>query len=919
MVFLVKIPNRGAGRDGNAEAPSQLASSFAQEERQGLAADQAALLLPATSSSASTATAADQEGDRDQQNTTDDDLLQSLGSLRLDGATTPAKAHESASASTASTAPARPAASSAVADHGAARQAHTGSPRINVYLPPAIESHRYVRSEDVSLIVERPERVRAVNLGIAAFLARCAAGHDAIGVDRDADVAAQRNAADSSHKASSSAGHSGKTDAGMEDLSTALASLDVRAEAKVDPTDSTASLSASSSTSVAAIRVHVTRSKILLSHPAFADIHGEPVLELAEQSAATAQGGNDAQAGSAPVKAEETDVTISSKEAATDIVAKFAAAARGESAVHGEQVGEEHKAGDDSAGHKLTDQAAPLYPIASQPRKHETYAHYLDRLCLMAPDRPPQSPPSAAPHTPNKFHEHSSADQAASPKSDSSEELRERESEVPLGWPQGDLYLCGPARGDSDVQGVVYDGVDGADGGSKAAIEASVGAINRAIDGLFAAPGASLAGAGSATAEASASRAPAFVVVRPPGHHCGSATPSGFCWVNNVLVGASLAQRKYAVDRIIVLDIDLHHGNGTQSIAWRLNAEAARRAGERKARIAGLRSLRGKPKGGRRSGAGGAQDSAASDANAKEEERLTKERDLQVFYGSLHDIESYPCEDGDAELVRDASTCIEGAHGQWIWNVHLEQHTTEREFEELYRQKYSVLLNKARHFARRTDSQSDRTLVIVSCGMDACSHEHPGMQRHGKSVPPEFYRRFADDAKTLARDIAGGRLLSVLEGGYSDRALVSATLAHLCGLAGVAGASESEEGQKKKAPNEPLRNWWDLEHLVALEKLAKKAAAPATQTSSRGGESSRQAAWLQATTRHFATLEEACGRVRPTRGNEMASAHSTPKHGASHTESPRELRAGARARQLASGGEQAAQSPSNRDMKREEA
>ncbi|CEH15892.1 Histone deacetylase complex, catalytic component HDA1 [Ceraceosorus bombacis] len=918
MVFLVKIPNRVPGRDGNAEAPSQLASSSAQEERQGVAADQATLPLPATSSSASTATAADQQGDHTQ-STTEDDLLQSLGSLRLDGTAGPASVFA---------APAHPAASPAVADQGAATQAHTGRPCINIYLPPAIESHRYVRSEDVSLIVERPERVRAVNLGIAAFLARCAAGHDAIGVDGDTDMAAQRKADDSSHAASSSAGRPAKTDAGMEDLSSALASLDVRAEAKVDPSDSTASLSASSSTSVAAIRVHVTRSKIPLSHPAFADIHGEPVLELADQAAAKAQGGNDTQAGSAPVEAEKENATPPSKEAATDMVAKLAAAARGESAAQGEQVREELKTSDEpapsgtsAAPHKLTDQAAPLYPIASQPRKDETYAHYLDRLCLMAPDQAPQSPPRAALHTPKKTRQDtSSADQAPSPKSDSSEQLPERESEVPLGWPQGDLYLCGPARGGSDVQGVLHDAVDGADGGSKAAIEASVGAIDRAVDGLFAAPTAAQAGAGKATSNASASLAPAFVVVRPPGHHCGSATPSGFCWVNNVLVGASLAQRKYAVDRIIVLDIDLHHGNGTQSIAWRLNTEAARRAGERKARIAALRSLRAKPKGGRRSGAGATQDSAASDANAKEEERLSKERDLQVFYGSLHDIESYPCEDGDAELVRDASTCIEGAHGQWIWNVHLEQHTTQREFEELYRQKYSVLLNKARHFARRTDSQPDRTLVIVSCGMDACSHEHPGMQRHGKSVPPEFYRRFAGDAKALAGDIAGGRLLSVLEGGYSDRALVSATLGHLCGLAGVEGASECEEGQKKRAPNESLRTWWDLEHLVALEKLAKKAAAPATQTSSRGGEWSRQAAWLQATNRHFATLEEACGRVRRTRSKEMASsAQSTPKHATPHSESsPRELRAGARARQLAFVGEHAGQNPSNGDMKRKE-
>lgn len=43
-------------------------------------------------------------------------------------------------------------------------------------------------------------------------------------------------------------------------------------------------------------------------------------------------------------------------------------------------------------------------------------------------------------------------------------------------------------------------------------------------------------------------------------------------------------------------------------------------------------------------------------------------RGLKISYSSLHDIESYPCEQGDAEMVMAASTCIEGAHGQWIWN-----------------------------------------------------------------------------------------------------------------------------------------------------------------------------------------------------------------------------------------------------------
>lgn len=47
---------------------------------------------------------------------------------------------------------------------------------------------------------------------------------------------------------------------------------------------------------------------------------------------------------------------------------------------------------------------------------------------------------------------------------------------------------------------------------------------------------------------------------------------------------------------------------------------------------------------------------------------LQSRRGLKIFYGSLHDIESFPCEDGNKELVTDASMCIDGAHGQWIWN-----------------------------------------------------------------------------------------------------------------------------------------------------------------------------------------------------------------------------------------------------------
>ena len=60
----------------------------------------------------------------------------------------------------------------------------------------------------------------------------------------------------------------------------------------------------------------------------------------------------------------------------------------------------------------------------------------------------------------------------------------------------------------------------------------------------------------------------AFCAVRPPGHHAERSRPMGFCLFNNVAVGARYAQRKFKVDRVAVLDWDVHHGNGTQEIFY---------------------------------------------------------------------------------------------------------------------------------------------------------------------------------------------------------------------------------------------------------------------------------------------------------------------------------------------------------------
>jgi histone deacetylase HOS3 len=144
--------------------------------------------------------------------------------------------------------------------------------------------------------------------------------------------------------------------------------------------------------------------------------------------------------------------------------------------------------------------------------------------------------------------------------------------------------------------------------GSIDAIQGALGTVCEAVDSIMA---------------GTISRA--FVAIRPPGHHCGEDAPSGFCFVNNVAVAAahgtiavqhaslsvdsSAAHLAYKAHRAVIFDIDLHHGNGTQAIVWQINEESYRQKLE-------------------------------DDANPA----ATGEGRLQVFYGSIHDILSYPCE-----------------------------------------------------------------------------------------------------------------------------------------------------------------------------------------------------------------------------------------------------------------------------------
>jgi histone deacetylase HOS3 len=353
---------------------------------------------------------------------------------------------------------------------------------------------------------------------------------------------------------------------------------------------------------------------------------------------------------------------------------------------------------------------------------------------------------------------------------------------------EGDLYLCSESLN---------------------AFQGALGGVCEAIDAVF--------------TPSSIQRA--FVCIRPPGHHCSSSHPSGFCWLNNVHVGIAHAAMTHGLTHAVILDFDLHHGDGSQAIAWEQNQRAV---------------------------------SAAKNAASYKK--------TAIGYYSLHDINSYPCEMGDEDKVRNASVCLDNAHGQSIWNVHLEPWKTPEEFWQLYNNKYSVLFDKARKFLHfHTDrlrnspgSPSPKAAIFLSAGFDASEWEGAGMQRHKVNVPTEFYARFTADVVQLAEEEGlgtDGRIISVLEGGYSDRALASGVLSHLSGLADPrSSAQEQNDDQQSRLASEMIgrlgwnsdmddrmpenpttvafdTEWWAPELLAELEILAYPPPPPPVKKS----------------------------------------------------------------------------------------
>lgn len=361
---------------------------------------------------------------------------------------------------------------------------------------------------------------------------------------------------------------------------------------------------------------------------------------------------------------------------------------------------------------------------------------------------------------------------------------RSPDQEPPAKFHEGDLYLC-------------KDSLD--------ALEGALGGVCDAVDAVFDQRGGPKR---------------AFVAIRPPGHHCSASYPSGFCWINNVHVGIMHAILSHGLTHAAIIDFDLHHGDGSQSVTWQHNARGV-----------------------------GLSKNAA----------LWKKTSIGYF--SLHDINSYPCEMGDEEKVKNASLCIDNAHGQNIWNIHLQPWRSDAEFWKLYETKYSILLDKARTFLQtqterlRSLGLNSKAAIFLSAGFDASEWESAGMQRHKVNVPTDFYARFSRDVVKIAAEegtSVEGRIISVLEGGYSDRALYSGVLSHLSGLAGddpaagsqgfqglghemgqrmgvVRGRKDSSASERGARPYDA--SWWSVPELEKMEAMMAPPPPPETKKS----------------------------------------------------------------------------------------
>jgi acetoin utilization deacetylase AcuC-like enzyme len=196
----------------------------------------------------------------------------------------------------------------------------------------------------------------------------------------------------------------------------------------------------------------------------------------------------------------------------------------------------------------------------------------------------------------------------------------------------------------------------------------------------------------------------AFCAVRPPGHHATAHRGMGFCLYNNVAIAARHAQKQYGVERVLIIDWDVHHGNGTQDIFY---------------------------------------------------------GDRSVFFFSSHQWPLYP---GTGRADETGESAGKGT----TMNFPLPAGSGRTEVLGAVRESLVPAMEEFRP-----------DLVLISAGFDSRLGDLLGRF----TLTDEDFKDLTLTAMEIADRHAGGRLVSLLEGGYALPGLASATAAHVGTLA----------------------------------------------------------------------------------------------------------------------------------------
>jgi acetoin utilization deacetylase AcuC-like enzyme len=192
----------------------------------------------------------------------------------------------------------------------------------------------------------------------------------------------------------------------------------------------------------------------------------------------------------------------------------------------------------------------------------------------------------------------------------------------------------------------------------------------------------------------------ALCLVRPPGHHAISERAMGFCLFSNVAIAAAVARDEHELDRVLIVDWDVHHGNGTQDVFY---------------------------------------------------------ADGRVGFLSIHRWPFYPGTGAADETGAASGLCA-------TVNLPITFGTSR----EAYRELFVLQLEKLA-------AQIKPQLVLISAGFD--SHRADPIGSLGLEV--EDFSELTRVVRDIAAVHTGGRIVSVLEGGYNPPVLAECVEAHL--------------------------------------------------------------------------------------------------------------------------------------------